>query len=118
MAEGEFYNIEEILDRRMIKGKLEYKIKWEGYPLDQSTWEPLENLETAKELVAEYDQLHPFPKKKAKKRNIPIYTTLKDFIKIPHNMQEHFHVLNIKAEFKNKKSICRFLSNVIHISNR
>ena len=69
MAEGEFYNIEEILDRRMIKGKLEYKIKWEGYPLDQSTWEPLENLETAKELVAEYDQLHPFPKKKAKKRN-------------------------------------------------
>ena len=68
MAEGEFYNIEKILDRRSVKGKLEYKIKWEGYSIGESTWEPLENLETAKELVAEYDQLNPFPKKKSVKQ--------------------------------------------------
>ena len=55
MSESDFYNIEKILDRRKINGKLEYKIKWEGYPMNQSTWEPMENLITAKELVDEYD---------------------------------------------------------------
>ena len=61
MAEGEFYNIERILDRRRTNGKYEYKIKWEGYPISQSTWEPMKNLESAKELVDEYNRLHPIP---------------------------------------------------------
>ena len=60
MSENDFYNIEKILDRRKINGKLEYKIKWEGYPMNQSTWEPMENLITAKELVDEYDKQYPF----------------------------------------------------------
>ncbi len=59
MSEGEYYNIEKILDRRKIGGKFEYKIKWEGYPMSQSTWEPMKNLETAKELVEEYNLTHP-----------------------------------------------------------
>ena len=59
MSEGEYYNIEKILDRRKIGGKFEYKIKWEGYPMSQSTWEPMKNLETAKELVEEYNRTHP-----------------------------------------------------------
>ena len=80
MAEGEFYNIEKILDRRKVNGKFEYKIKWEGYPMNQSTWEPMKNLETAKELVEEYNRSHSFsnqPKstktKSAKKDNIFIH---------------------------------------------
>ena len=60
MVEGEFYNIEKILDRRKVNGKFEYKIKWEGYPMSQSTWEPMKNLETAKELVEEYNRSHSF----------------------------------------------------------
>ena len=60
MSESDFYNIEKILDRRKINGKLEYKIKWDGYPMNQSTWEPMENLITAKELVDEYDKQYPF----------------------------------------------------------
>ena len=66
----EFYNIEKILDRRRGNGgKFEYKIKWEGYPLNQSTWEPMKNLENVKHLIEEYDKTHPIicndtPKKK------------------------------------------------------
>ena len=40
--------------------------------MNQSTWEPLENLRTAMELVDEYNNEHPFPKKligKKKKSN-------------------------------------------------
>ena len=60
MTEDNLYNIEKILKRRKSKNRLEYKIKWEGYPLSQSTWEPLENLVSAIEYVEEYDKNHPF----------------------------------------------------------
>ncbi len=69
MSGEELYNIEKILDRRKVNGRFEYKIKWEGYPMSQSTWEPMKNLETAKELVEEYNLSHPIltqPKSKTK----------------------------------------------------
>ena len=60
MSEDKLYLVEKILNRRKKNGKLEYKIKWEGYPMSESTWEPMRNLDTAKNLVAEYDSTHPF----------------------------------------------------------
>mgnify|MGYP002626293811 CR=1 FL=1 len=65
MSEGEYYNIEKILDRKNLDGKVLYKIKWEGYPMSESTWEPMKNLESAKEIVEEYNRTHPMnsPKK-------------------------------------------------------
>ena len=69
MSDGEFYNIDKILDRRIINGKYQYKIKWEGYPMSQSTWEPLKNLETAIELVEEYNRIHPITEKSTKTEN-------------------------------------------------
>ena len=33
-----------ILKKRKRKGKMQYKVKWLGYPDDQSTWEPVENI--------------------------------------------------------------------------
>ena len=59
MSEGEYYNIEKIIGRKRQNGKLLYKIKWEGYPISQCTWEPMKNLESAKELVEEYDRSNP-----------------------------------------------------------
>ena len=69
MSGGDYYNIDKILDRKKVNGNYQYKIKWEGYPMSQSTWEPLKNLESAIGLVEEYNQNHPFPntKKPAKK---------------------------------------------------
>ena len=55
----ELYNVERILDRRKVNGKFEYKIKWEGYSMNQCTWEPMKNLESVKELVDEFDLAHP-----------------------------------------------------------
>ena len=59
MSEDKLYLVEKILKRRKINGKYEYKIKWEGYPMSESTWEPMRNLETAKNLIEEYDRTHP-----------------------------------------------------------
>ena len=36
--------------------------------MSECTWELLKNLETAKELVEEYDRLNPFPKKNSVKQ--------------------------------------------------
>ena len=70
MGDNDIYYVEKILDRRKVNDRYEYKIKWEGYPMNQSTWEPLENLRTAMELVEEYDNEHPIPKKLiGKKKN-------------------------------------------------
>ena len=69
MAEGEYFTIEKIIGKRIIKGKVEYKIKWEGYSMAECTWEPIENLATAKELVEEYEHLNSFPKQKSVKQD-------------------------------------------------
>ena len=47
--------------------------------------------------------------KKASKKGLPIYTTSKDFVKIPPQMQSFFNVLHIKAEFEDKNTVLRFL---------
>ena len=60
-----FYNVEKILGRRKVNGKYEYKIKWEGYPISESTWEPMKNLETVRGLVEEYDSSYPISKSKS-----------------------------------------------------
>ena len=75
MSEEILYNIEKIIERRKRNGEYQYKIKWEGYPMSQCTWEPLKNLESAIELVEEYNLTHPIitqksPKSVNKKKNI------------------------------------------------
>ena len=49
------YEIEKIIGKRIIKGEIEYKVKWLGYDESQSTWEPMENLINAKEAIKEYE---------------------------------------------------------------
>jgi hypothetical protein len=39
------YHVEEILDERVRRKRKEYLVRWRGYPLEESTWEPVENLE-------------------------------------------------------------------------
>lgn len=41
--EGEEYTVEKILDKMVKQGKVFYLIKWKGYPIQESTWEPEEN---------------------------------------------------------------------------
>ena len=68
MANEVFYTIEKILDRKKVKDKYKYKIKWEGYPMDQCTWEPVENLQYSLRLVEEYNKNHPIKNIKIKQK--------------------------------------------------
>ncbi|KAG7666513.1 hypothetical protein KSW81_001939 [Nannochloris sp. 'desiccata'] len=48
---SDVYNVEKILNRRSTRRgrgwRIEYYIKWEGYPMCDSTWEPKTNLQDA-----------------------------------------------------------------------
>ena len=49
------YEVEQILKHRHVKGKrIEYLVKWKGYELDESTWEPKKNLAGSEERIREY----------------------------------------------------------------
>jgi hypothetical protein len=61
---GEFV-VEKILDSRQRSKRIEYLIKWSGYPKSMASWEPEENLKNAKDLLQEFNQINRDPKVEA-----------------------------------------------------
>jgi len=55
----EEYVVEEILDSRMFRRKLQYLVKWEGYGIENNSWEYWDNLGNAAEVVADFHARHP-----------------------------------------------------------
>ena len=51
----EEYEVETILDKRVLRGKTQYLIKWMGYPLHDATWEPTQNLVNAPQKIKEFE---------------------------------------------------------------
>jgi RNase H-like domain found in reverse transcriptase/Reverse transcriptase (RNA-dependent DNA polymerase)/Integrase zinc binding domain/Chromo (CHRromatin Organisation MOdifier) domain/Retroviral aspartyl protease len=53
------YEVETILNKRVRRygrgQRVEYLVKWKGYPLHESTWLPLSQLDNAKEMIDEYE---------------------------------------------------------------
>jgi hypothetical protein len=49
------YEVEAILDKKKIGPKWKYFIKWVGYPHEQNTWEPEENLNNVQEMLEEFE---------------------------------------------------------------
>lgn len=55
----EEYEVEEVLDSRRRRGKLQYLIHWRGYDISERTWEPAANLANAPLKVQEFHQRYP-----------------------------------------------------------
>jgi len=53
------YEVEEILDSRLIRNRLLYLVKWKGYPVSENSWEPVSHLANCKDLIASFHQQYP-----------------------------------------------------------
>ena len=56
------YEVHEILNKRLYRNRVQYLVWWTDYSEEDATWEPIENLDSCKEKIAEFEQ------RQAKKR--------------------------------------------------
>ena len=56
-AEGLIYEVKEILDSQMDTdtGNIEYLVWWKGFPKDEATWEPIQNINSTS-LIRAYNR--------------------------------------------------------------
>ena len=52
----EEFKVEKILNKRMVRGKDKFLVRWKGYTAEEDTWENRENLGNTKELVEEFER--------------------------------------------------------------
>jgi len=48
--------VEKILNKRTIRGKKKFLVRWKGYMAEEDTWENRENLGNTKELVEDFER--------------------------------------------------------------
>jgi hypothetical protein len=59
LVEGPEYEIDAILDSKIIRNKLYYLVDWVGYTPEDRTWRPAENVDNAVELVQTFHLRYP-----------------------------------------------------------
>lgn len=98
MKNKKVFNVEKIVDSRVLNGHKQYLIKWEGYSNKHNTWEYDEDI-YCKDLIAEYETStmnKHIPKKRRKTGSIdekePIKELSADTVKKAHtkSKQEPF----------------------------
>ena len=60
IVEGEEeWEVEEILDSRRHRGRLQYLVRWKGYDVSHNSWESAGNVANAKKLVDTFHRKRP-----------------------------------------------------------
>ena len=54
-----FYEVEKIITRKKLKRKKYYLIKWQDYPINDSTWEPISNLKNIRNMILDFEKEYP-----------------------------------------------------------
>jgi len=54
IEEKEEFEVEKILNKRIVRGKEKFLVRWKRYTAEEDTWENRENLENTKELIEEF----------------------------------------------------------------
>ena len=105
------YEVEKIKDKRIINDKIEYLIKWKGYSDFENTWEPIENMSNAKEIIEEYEEKEKnrfkTPIKNIKKKNNNFINNTSIPVRI--NL-ENLNLFNEKDNFRKKINENEFLN--------
>ncbi|OJD09639.1 hypothetical protein ACJ73_10172 [Blastomyces percursus] len=55
----ERWEVKDIIDKRLHYGKIQYLVKWQGWTEAENSWEPVDNLDGAQDLVDKFDRQYP-----------------------------------------------------------
>lgn len=77
------FEVEKILEKRIVSGQAEYFLKWKGYGARHNSWEPEENLEIPAHLIEAFERQWEEKEKKKKpaknaKKKRPAPTSVDD----------------------------------------
>ena len=93
---GEFkYKVEQILDSRLYRGKLQYLVKWLGYTEEYNMWEPADNLEHAQEAIDLFHQTHPSAPCHIQSLSPSLFHPIENFTDTPEGLQS---ILNCSGD--------------------
>ncbi|KAG6870443.1 hypothetical protein C0992_013372, partial [Termitomyces sp. T32_za158] len=53
------YEVDHILDSRLVRGRPHYLVRWKGYGPKDDTWEPRRHLDNALDELRLFHQRHP-----------------------------------------------------------
>merc|ERR1712025_907094 len=105
------YEVEKIVDKRIVGKVVEYLVKWKGWDNDEDrTWEPLNNLEGSEKLIKKYEAAEL----KSKQNEIK-HDSVKDGFKEKKKKGElkSDEVIDDEAEFEIEKIIDKRIRNGI-----
>lgn len=71
MSDDNIYNVEKIVDSRIISGKKQYLIKWEGFDDNENTWEKASDI-LCKDLIDDFERKKKQSKKKKSSKKIDL----------------------------------------------
>ncbi|KNZ76575.1 Chromobox like protein, partial [Termitomyces sp. J132] len=53
------YEVDKILDSRVVRSRLQYLVRWKGYGPEDNMWEPQKNLNRAPNKLRDFHQRNP-----------------------------------------------------------
>ncbi|EPR80013.1 Chromobox protein [Spraguea lophii 42_110] len=123
MPSDNVYNVEKIVDVRVVKGRKQYLIKWEGYPDSENTWQFASDI-FCKDLITVFENDRKTKTKKKsvnKSKDKPVEEEVvitnawdKQVLKViqVQPVSENSKELEVLVEFKNGKVIGAPLKDV------
>jgi len=68
----EEFEVEQILDSRLFRKRLQYLVHWKGYSVSERSWEPVENLQNSLDVLRDFHLTNP-----SKPSNSPLRVALR-----------------------------------------
>lgn len=93
------YEVEEILDERLVENKREFLVKWKNYPPSKNSWEPVENLTRCQFLLQKFlisKMKEKIPKKTIRK----IKNVEQTKISRPNKTRINYDIINEERLYK------------------